>query len=131
MQRPHALQAYQDYSARTSENVRQLSFAALAVVWVFRPEKGFAFPSGLLWAGTLAITALALDFLQSLYGTVAWGTLHRRKEREGVSSTAEFKAPRQINWPTNALFSAKSAALAASYALLLSYLYRLSFGGKP
>jgi hypothetical protein len=113
-----ALAGYQDFSARTSENVRQLSFAALGVIWVFKPAAGFAFSKLLLWAGTLGTSALAADFLQSLYGTLAWGTFHRTKERAGLSQEQEFRAPRKINWPTNTFFGLKIVALGAAYALL-------------
>jgi hypothetical protein len=90
VKRRDSLAAYQDFSARTSENVRQLSFAALGIIWVFKPAAGFTLPEQLLWAGTFATSALAADFLQSLYGTVAWGTYHRRKERAGLSLEEGF-----------------------------------------
>jgi hypothetical protein len=122
MKRADARAAYQDYSASTSEKVRQLAFAAIGVVWVFRPENTFQLPRTLLWAAIFAVSALALDFVHSLYGTVAWGVFHRRKEREGVSDETQFKAPRQINWPTNSLFGAKVVALAICYVFLLQHL---------
>lgn len=125
MKRADARAAYQDYSASTSEKVRQLAFAALGVVWVFRPNNGMQLPRTLLWAATFAVVALALDFLHSLYGTAAWGVLHRRKEREGVGDDVQFKAPRQINWPTNSLFGAKVLALAVCYVFLLRHLIAL------
>lgn len=125
MKRADARAAYQEYSASTSEKVRQLAFAALGVVWVFRPNNSMQLPRTLLWAATLAIVALALDFLHSLYGTTAWGVLHRRKEREGVGDDVQFKAPRQINWPTNSLFGAKVVALAVCYMFLLRHLITL------
>src|SRR5690349_12283782 len=111
MRRADARAAYQDYSASTSEKVRQLAFAAIGVVWVLKPEGSLAFPRALLWTAAFAVAALTFDVLQSLYGTVAWGVFHRRKERDGLGEDADFKAPRQINWPTNWLFGAKIAAL--------------------
>jgi len=125
MKRPDLRTAYSDFSASTSEKVRQLSFAALGIVWVFRPPLDFRLPTILVLAGGCAVLALALDFLQSLYGTLAWGILHRRKELAGLGDEQEFKAPRQINWPTNALFAAKVAALVGCYVLLLRHLARL------
>ena len=122
MNRKVALSAYQDFSAQASAKVRQLSFAALGVIWIFKPEANFEFSPLLLWAGLFAIGALAGDFLQSLYGTVAWGTLHRKKELQGIAIDEEFKAPKWINWPTNSFFAAKMAALVASYAFLFSFM---------
>jgi hypothetical protein len=126
MKRSQVRTAYLDYSGRTSENVRQLSFAALGIIWVFRPSTAnLTFSRTLLIAGTCAVSALVLDFLQSLYGTVAWGWFHRQKELTGLDDDAEFKAPRQMNWPTNALFLLKVVALIPCYALLLRHLARM------
>ena len=125
MKRADARAAYDDYSRSTSDKVRQLAFAALGVVWVFRPDNSMQLPRTLLWAATFAVGTLALDVLQSLYGTVAWGVFHRRKEHEGLSHEEEFKAPRQINWPTNSLFAGKVVALAVSYGFLFRHLFAL------
>jgi hypothetical protein len=122
VKRRDAIEAYHGHSTRTSENVRSLGFAALAVVWLFRPDRGLVFPQTLLWAGVLAVAALASDFLQSVYGTLAWGRFHRSKELKGVSAEEDFHAPRAINWPTNTFFWTKVIAVTFSYVLLLKYL---------
>jgi hypothetical protein len=125
MKRPNARAAYEDFSRSTSDKVRELAFAALGVVWIFRPDGSIQLPRPLLWAATFAVVSLALDLLQSLYGTVAWGVFHRRKEHEGLSDEVEFKAPHQINWPTNSLFAGKVVALAVSYGFLFRHLVAL------
>ena len=122
MNRAVARTAYEDYSKSTSEKVRNLAFAAIGVVWVIRPQTSLQLPRLLLWAAMFAVLALAFDVLQSLYGTIAWGWFHRRKEHERLSDDEEFKAPRQINWPTNWLFYLKVAALAVCYVFLFRYL---------
>lgn len=126
MKRSDALRAYQEFSDRVSQNVRHLGFAALGTVWIFRePEDGRAsFPPTLALAATCAILALSFDFVQYVYATIAWGILHRRKERAGLSLEDDFKAPPPINWPTNACFYAKVAAITVCYALILTYLFR-------
>ena len=124
MKRSDARTAYSEFSSITSSNVRQLSFAALGVIWLFRPSPEFRLPRMLVIAGICAVAALAFDFLQSLYGTIAWGVFHRRQELAGVDDAQEFKAPPQINWPTNTLFGAKVAALVTCYGILVLYLSR-------
>ena len=59
--------------------------------------------------------------MQSLYATVAWGTLHRKKELGGTELDSDFKAPRRINWPTNLFFAVKVVALGAAYVFLFSF----------
>ncbi|MDQ6769622.1 MAG: hypothetical protein M3Z54_06510 [Gemmatimonadota bacterium] len=125
MKRADARAAYDDYSRSTSDKVRQLAFAAIGVVWVFRPDTSIQLPRTLLWAATFAVGALALDVLQSLYGTIAWGVFHRRKEHEGLSHDTEFKAPREINWPTNSLFVGKVVALGVCYVFLFHHLFAM------
>ena len=122
MRRADALAAYQDFSDRTSAKVRQLAFAAIGIVWVFRPTTGAHFPTTLARIAILAVIALALAFAQSLYGTVAWGAFHRRQELASVGSNVDFKAPAILNWPTNTLFALKTIALIGTYVALMIYL---------
>jgi hypothetical protein len=76
----------------------------------------------LITAGAFAVLALALDLSQYVYATVAWGRFSRAKENERVGSEEQFKAPRQINWPTNTFFGLKVLAVAFSYVFLFSQL---------
>lgn len=125
MTRADALKAYQDLSSRASENVRQLAFAALAVVWVFKPTSVSAqwpLPRQLVGVGALAITALLCDFLQYVYGTIAWGWFHRLKEKADIPLEGEVHAPRAINWPSSFFFFAKVGTLGASYGILLLFI---------
>ena len=131
MNRKDCLDVYQYHSTRASESVRQLALGALAIVWIFRPptiDGPIAMPRPLLWAGLFAALALALDLMQSLYGTIAWGKFHRRKELEGLSLESAFRAPRTINWPTTGLFALKVASLVLSYVTVIVYLSRRLVG---
>jgi hypothetical protein len=125
--RKDCLEAYQDFSAQTSDNVRKLSFAGIGAIWVFRgqPETvSLGLPTMLVWSGFAIVLALLLDFLQYGYATVAWGALHRAKEKANLSLTEEFKAPAAINWPTITLFWFKVGCVAVGYAILLIFLIR-------
>ena len=122
MNRAAARAAYDNFSQSTSDKVRQLAFAAIGVVWVMRPNTSVQLPRTLLWAATFAVMALAFDVLQSLYGTIAWGWFHRKKEHERIGDDEQFKAPRQINWPTNGFFYLKVSALVICYGFLFTHL---------
>jgi len=125
VKRKDCREAYEAFSARASENVRQLSYAALATVWLFSPGPGTAgllLSRALLLCSLLAIAALAMDFLHSIYGTIAWGAFHRMKEKQHVPADEEFKAPDWINWPTLCLFWGKQLAIAGSYIVLFQYI---------
>jgi len=127
MLRSDALAKYQESSQRTSENVRQLAFAALAVVWLFKPPDvaaSWQWPRGLVAAGALATAALIFDFMQYLWNTIAWGRFHRRKEMEGVPLDGLILAPRRINRPAALFFWLKAAALCGAYGFLLFVVVR-------
>ncbi|MDA1312484.1 MAG: hypothetical protein O2968_04025 [Acidobacteria bacterium] len=131
MTRDDCLKAYRDFSGQTSDNVRRLCFAGIAIIWVFKAQAGtpgstdLRIPSILLWSGICILVSLVLDFLQYLYGTIAWGMLHRLKEKAGTPMQTDFKAPAAINWPTNSFFLGKVLFVAVGYALILSFLGQL------
>jgi len=114
---------YYFYSGKTSDLVRQLGLAGIAVVWIFKFEvKGTPkIPESLFIPLGLIVFGLALDFLQYAIATGIWGIFHRRKELENVGEEAEFLAPRQFNWPSNSLFVAKVLSIGAAYFFLLKY----------
>jgi hypothetical protein len=116
------LAAYHQFSGQASDNVRKLSFAAIGVIWVLKPAAGaqaIALPRLLLLAGILSVCALGFDFLQYVYGTIAWGAVHRYRDTHRI---LDRPAPRQINWPTNIFFAMKVLCVAVAYALLLDHM---------
>ncbi len=121
-------QAYYDSTSRASELSRQLSFAALAIVWIFKtdqPGGSIGVPHALLWPSALAVFSLGFDILQYIYGSVAWGIYNRHKEKRiGLNDEQEFSAPPYINWPTNIFFYLKISAVLVCYVGLLRYLFQ-------
>jgi len=120
------LEAYQYNSGQVSSNVRQLGFAALASVWLFKStSKGetVTLPLLLWWVGGLSVAALFFDFVQYLWNATAWGQYHRRQELKGIAVNEEFLAPTWINWPGNGLFVLKVCCLFLCYFLLLVFLW--------
>ncbi len=115
--------AYRDYSGKTSEIVRQLGFAGLALVWILSTDSQrslpLAWPLELLVPAMLIVTSLALDLVHYLAASLLWGGYHRRQERAGVQETATVLAPRWVNWPAVTFFWSKSLAMIAAYWVLL------------
>lgn len=124
-------ESYQYYSGKASDVCRQLSLAALGIIWIFKTDQ----PGGvirishpLLWSAGCAVLALAFDLLQYIYGSIAWGLFNRNKELKlGLNEEADFGVPRGINWPTNGFFYLKLASVGACYGFLLHYLYSALF----
>jgi hypothetical protein len=112
--------AYKDYTGKASDIVRQLGFAGIALIWLFRTDVGGkpVVTEELFRAGFLIIVALACDLLQYVAGSLVWGIYNRRIERDGYPEDENFTASRRLNWPTLMFFWGKIVCIAAAYFLL-------------
>jgi hypothetical protein len=119
-----ARELYYFYSGKTSDLVRQLGLAGIAVIWIFKYDvQGVPkIPLALLPPLILIVLGLALDLLQYAVATSIWGVFQRRKEISGVADDADFLAPKQLNWPTIVFFVLKVASIIAAYVYLLQHL---------
>ena len=118
-------EAYYTASETVSKCTRNLAFAGIAVVWIFRAGEGVAskVPSSLIWPLLLFALALVLDLSQYFWQAAAWSIFCRMKEKEGVEEEADISAPRWINWPALVLFWAKAPAVIAGYILVVIFLW--------
>jgi hypothetical protein len=121
---------YSYYSGKASDIVRQLAFAGIALVWLFKTEiKGqWGIPTELFPAAGLIVLTLSLDFLQYAAGSLIWAAYNKVKESAHTADEAEFLAPRLINWPTNFFFWTKVVTNTLAYWLILRFLARRIFG---
>jgi hypothetical protein len=117
---------YDYFSSRASDVARQLAFAGVAVVWIFRVGEGLdaALPENLLTPLALLALALLLDLLHYVMGALVWGSFHRFKEKQlkRISDDPEVAAPKWCNWPINLLFGLKIVAVVVAYSLLVRVL---------
>lgn len=116
---------YYYFSQKTSDIVRQLGFAGIALVWVFKTDIGGGrqvIPPELLPATRYIVIGLALDLLHYVAGTLVWAIYNGLKERAGTKEETEFLAPRPINWPSIVFFWAKTIVMIYAYVLLILFL---------
>lgn len=115
------LGAIKDYSKQVSDIVRQMALAGIAVAWMFKAtnvdaptqiERGLALPV------LACMAALTLDFLQYLYGAIAWRAFNRYYERRGKTPT---DAPVGIVRPITFFWSAKVVAILVAYWWILRF----------
>ena len=115
-----ARDAYESFSGKASDIIRQLSLAGVGLIWVFKSVgtsfSNLALDPALLKAALFIFVTLLFDFLQYLVGTGIWFAYYRYKEGKGTSGTEEFLVPPQLNWPMWTLFYLKSATLLVAYA---------------
>ncbi len=123
MKLSEAREYYVDHSRQASTVARQLAFAGIALIWVFRSapaEPGEPFlPREFLLPAVLIVVALAADLLQYAWASGAWGVIQRRMELSGN----EEDAPDWVNRPSLVLFWGKIGCVVTAYASLGSTLY--------
>jgi hypothetical protein len=128
-----ARSAYETLSGRTSDIVRQMSLAAVALIWIFKSgtTTSLSLDPQLLRAAFCVFLALLFDFLQYLLGTTIWFAYFRYKEKRGSKENAEFLAPTQLNWPTWTFFYLKSALILVAYCRYILPYIASRFGVLP
>jgi hypothetical protein len=128
-----ARKAYYDLSGTGSTVARQLAFAGIALVWVFRaPGEDTVVLPAALWLPTIfLVSGLALDMLHYLCSAAVWGAFHRINEKRFPDEPdREVEAPHWLNWPALVAFWGKASSIALAYLLLLRFAVRgVSFGG--
>jgi hypothetical protein len=113
--------AYEDLSAKASDIVRQLSLAAIGLIWLFK--SGTPAAPGLdlllLRAALFVFIALFLDFLHYVTGTTVWFLFFRREERSGKTLDDEVLAPEKLPLVTWTLFYLKAASMTTAYMVFI------------
>ncbi len=95
MQLKDTREAINKATAKASDINRQLCFAALGIIWLFKP--GSAIPVALQWPTILVISSLIFDLLQYIAATIFITFFHSVKEEELGKSTEEtFMIPVRI-----------------------------------
>jgi len=118
---------YYAFTTRTSETVRQLSFAGIALIWVLRPNTASVdgVPRELLLPAALFVLVLAFDLLQSAFGAALWGLFCRFQEKRGKKDDDELDTPAFYNWPTIFFFWGKVILLVVAYWFALVHIVSL------
>jgi hypothetical protein len=127
------LQTYRDYhfdaTKKVSENTRTLALSAIAIVWLYKvtkPEGGFTLPEELITPLLFVVFALAADFAQYLYGTIAWHIIFRLEEvklHKGlISEDSDLDGVEPwILYVPYILFYGKTVLVGFAYYYLLTY----------
>ena len=118
-------EAHYTNTGKVSDNVRTLSIAAIGIIWIFKIQNvggGYQIPEALYYPVLLVFVAMALDFIQYIYGSIAWGIFFRIKEKENIKEDDELYAPPCINWPTYIFFYGKVIVIGFAYFFLIKFL---------
>jgi hypothetical protein len=131
MKKDDLRKAYEDFSGKASDIVRQLDFAGIALIWIFKvgTTPSPVLETQLLLAALLIFLSLFFDLLQYLLGTGIWFVYFRMKEKAGVPQNTEFAVSPFATWPTWTCFWIKSSsALIAYLCCILPFLAKKFIG---
>lgn len=114
------------FSSKASELCRQLAFAGIAVVWVFKTTNQNALlPNEFLLPLFLFVVTLGVDFLQYVLGYLEWSIINRIKESRHTCTDEDTDVgdvPWWVNFHT-LLFYAKIVLIVVGYWHLANVLW--------
>ena len=131
MKLKEARDIYYERSGKVSDLTRQLAFAGIAVVWIYKvgPEAHPSVAPSFLIPLILFAVTLLFDFLQAVSGAGVWGAFARvREKRCGSSTDVEIgDAPDAINWFPIFFFWSKVVVLLWGFGFLIFNLAKILF----
>jgi hypothetical protein len=117
---------FYEFSGKASDVSRQLAFAGIAIIWLFKsdlPGEGHStIPHALIFPGILIVTALAADLLQYILASLIWRLYYRYLEKRRVPPDAETQHSPWLEIPITALFWAKVFLVILAYIFILLFL---------
>lgn len=108
-------------SDKSSEINRQLAFAGIAIIWVFKTDSGGRqiVPDELFLPGLFLVLSLTFDLLQYVIKSEIWYRVTRKNEKARIK---EFTVRPWINYPGDILYWIKIVATLLAYVLLIRFL---------
>jgi hypothetical protein len=110
------------FTGKTSDISRQLAFAGIAVIWVFRIGESASVTIAPAYALPLLgfVLALAFDLIQYVYGSIAWNWLYSKAEMAAqLTPPQQVDRPGWFNFPSQTLFYGKVVVTVVSFVLVL------------
>lgn len=113
-------------TGKASDIARQLAFAGIAVIWLFKTSDATKpVPADYLWPLWLFLVALLFDLIQYLYAGIAWSAFSyiRDGQHGSAGSTEIADASGWLDVPTWIFFGLKMAFMTAGYIALLTNMW--------
>jgi len=124
--------SYYFYSGKTSDVARQLAFAGIALVWIFK-QNGQPIPiipKQLLLPSFLLTLALTFDLLHYAVASLIWGGFARYHEKQGKTQEEDLLASRFWNWPGLFFFWVKVAFVIVAYGFIFKFVFFYWYSAK-
>lgn len=119
--------SYYTHTASASSVSRQVSFAGIALIWIFKTQYGnsIILPNDLLLPALLLTMSLTSDLLQYISSSAIWGIFNRINEiKHGADFEGDIKTSKFLNWPAIFFFWLKLLLSISGYLFIFLYLYK-------
>lgn len=117
---------YYEFTGIASELSRKLSFAGIAVIWIFKinSQPVPTVPEELFLPLTLFVVTLFIDLLQYTFASTIWGLFQWYQERQlsNINNDPELSAPKYFKLPQLLCFMSKLLVLLTAYILLIRFI---------
>lgn len=124
-------ETYYEFSGKASDIARNLAFAGIALVWIFKVADGSTpiIPKDLLFPTVLLALTLALDLLQYVSATAIWGFFqwYQEKKLTDISENPDLAAPKWFKLPQLFFFILKLVVVLIAYCSLTVYIFKKWF----
>ncbi|WP_421805709.1 hypothetical protein [Flagellimonas sp.] len=115
---------YYFFTGKLSDINRQIAFAGIALIWVFKKGENseFQIDSELILPAILIVGALAFDIFQYIYQSITWSIFYTYHNRKHKSEDKKIKSPEYLNYPSWMLFFIKVILVLFAYWKIFEFL---------
>ena len=110
-------------SGKASDVARQLAFAGVAIIWIFRISGTNTIPEIFYIPLLIFAVGFAIDLLQYFYSSFVFGVVVIWGEIYKMKMDTELSIPPFFSWITTILFVIKIVALVIGYVYLINNIY--------
>ncbi|HCE59209.1 MAG TPA: hypothetical protein DER09_15580 [Prolixibacteraceae bacterium] len=117
-------QDYYTFTGKLSDINRQIAFAGIALIWIFKKNDGenLIICYELVLPAILLAIALGSDIMQYIYQSITWAIFYRYFEKRINNDDTEIYAPSILNYPSWFFFIVKVALVLIAYIFIIDFL---------
>jgi len=115
-------QDYYTFTGKLSDINRQIAFAGIALIWIFRKTDGseISISNELILPSILF--ALGFDILQYIYQSITWSIFYSYHYKKTGNEDADIPTPKKLNYLSWFFFIMKVLFVIVSYTYIIKFL---------
>jgi hypothetical protein len=115
---------YYLFTGKLSDINRQIAFAGIAIIWVFKKSENsqFQIEVDLILPSILIVCSLAFDMFQYIYQSIAWSIFYSHHNRKHKNEDKKIESSERMNYPSWIFFSTKVILVLIAYVKIFMFL---------